>query len=216
MKVDYKKTVDLLLNEAGISSNEIYDFTDTPGEEEFRNNLDFCQEALERHKNYGIVPSTFYYRDNNSIDARAKKKNGHYLVGLNKGLLEFFDRCFITVFTLSDIDEANKYVEIENKIPDSIGVLMYQVTIHFTFYHELGHLIQFVEREEIENDESLAEETNFSLVTHSEELDADIFSSICVSTHIYQYFEKHANFKSYNKVECSSFLYITPKSHFLI
>lgn len=191
MSLDYSKYIEYLKKELSISDDEIYDFSGSPGEKEFIENLEFCQEALIKHQKFGISPSYFFYRKYQNIDARAKKKNNNYVISINKGLIEFFYRCFVPYFSLNEFDKLNKYIDLEKKLQEPIGETMYKVLIHFTFYHELGHLIQFVDKNDIELDESLNKNSSYSIESHSNELDADLFSSLCVSTHIYQYFEHY-------------------------
>ena len=189
MEADYKKVIKNLVNELNFQENEIYDFSGSAGENEFQSNFKFCQGALHLHKEYGIEPYYFYYRDFSEIDAKARKTQGHYLIGINRGIIEFFYRTLVTYFNLQDYDEVYNYIELEEKLANPIGELMYQSILHFTFYHELGHLIQFSKKEIADLCESLIEGADYSIDLHCEELDADLFASISLSTHFYQYFE---------------------------
>jgi len=189
--VDYKERIEYLEKELNISKSEIFDFSDTAGENEFISHYKFCQDALLLHKDFGIEPYLIYYKDLSDIDAKARKTKKHYLIIINKGIIEFFNRNLVSYFDLHDYDEVNKYLELENKLTNPIGELMYQSIMHFTFYHELGHLIQFSGKENGELNESLNDGHKYSIDLHCEELDADLFASISLSTHLYQYFERY-------------------------
>ena len=191
MNLDYNNNISILINEIGWETEEIYKFQGTPGEDEYFQSFKFCQEALILNKKYGIYPNIFFFRNNSKIDAKAIKKDKYYIIWLNKGIIDLFNRYFVTYFYLDEIDELNKYSSLESQLIDSIGKLMYQSTLHFTFYHELGHLIQFVEKPDLSIAESLNTKAAYSIIKHSEEIDADLFSSICLSTHFYQYFEDY-------------------------
>jgi hypothetical protein len=68
---------------------------------------------------------------------------------------------------------------------------MFQLAIHFTFYHELAHLIQRSDSQN-ESEVSLSScERQYSERSHIEELDADAFSSICLASHVVQLFENN-------------------------
>lgn len=64
---------------------------------------------------------------------------------------------------------------------------MYQLTMHFTFYHELAHLIQNSEYLETYIYETPVEFKSFDLTKHRLELDADNFSGISIATQSQQY-----------------------------
>lgn len=189
MDVDYKKDIEYLVKVLNFQENEIFDFSDSAGEDEFQSNFTFCKGALQLNKEYGIEPYYFYYRDFSDIDAKARKTQGHYIIGVNRGIIEFFYRSLVTYFNLQNYDEVDKYIELEEKLANPIGELMYQSILHFTFYHELGHLVQFSKKENADLCESLIEGFDYSIDLHCEELDADLFASISLSTHFYQYFE---------------------------
>lgn len=189
-----KKNIDLLINEVGIPEAEIFFILGYAGEEEFLENYKFCQETLDSYHEYGISPSCFYFRDSTDFYANARKtKSGHYLIGINKGIAEFFYRTLVAYFDLDNFDDLQKYRLLEDKLQNPIGELMYQSILHFTFYHELGHLIQFTEFDIKELNESLTDGNEYSISNHCDELDADLFASISLSTHLYQYFEKYFN-----------------------
>ncbi len=185
----FKENIKLISDKAGITQADIFDFIGTAGEEEFLESYIFYQEALDNHSSYGISPNFFYFKDSTDFNAKARKtKNGVYLIEINRGITEFFYRTLVTYFDLNNI---GNYKFLENKMQNSIGELMYQSIMHFTFYHELGHLIQFTESSEKDLNEYLIKDNNYSINAHCEELDADLFASISVSTHIFQYFEKY-------------------------
>lgn len=215
MKDLFRKNIEILKNEVRISEDEIFDFIGYAGQDEFLENYIFCQTALDDHQKYGIFPSFFYFRNCNDISANARKtKNGYYLIGLNKGLSDFFYRNLVLYFNLENFDNLQKYKLIEDKLEQPIGELMYKSILHFTFYHELGHLIQFTEFVNKELNESLVDGNEYNIDNHCDELDADLFASISLSTHLYQYFEKYFNCKL-DKDSIESYLSILTSSIFI-
>lgn len=211
----FKKNIEFLTKTLGISKSEVFDFLGTAGEEEYLESYNFYQEALAKHADYGVSPSYFYFKDSSDFNAKARKtKDNFYLIEINKGITEFFYRCLVTYFDLDNFDKLNKYKILESKLQNPIGELMYQSIMHFTFYHELGHLIQFTESSEKDLNESLISGCKYSVEEHCEELDADLFASISVSTHIYQYFEKYFNGQP-NKDSIESYISILTSSIFI-
>ena len=67
-----------------------------------------------------------FFRNNSKIDAKAIKKDKYYIIWLNKGIIDLFNRYFVTYFYLDEIDELKKYSSLESQLIDSIGKLMYK------------------------------------------------------------------------------------------
>lgn len=214
MIADYKANIEYLVNVLNFQEYEIFDFSDKVGEDEFESNYQFCQGALFLHREFGIEPCYFYYRDFSDLDAKAIKTQNHYLIGINRGIVESYYRDLVTYFKLQDYDEVHKYIELEEKLANPVGELMYQSILHFTFYHELGHLIQFSGKENGDICESLNDGLDYSIDLHSEELDADLFASISVSTHFYQYLKKQLN-KELSANDVTNYISILTSSIFI-
>lgn len=195
----YEETLELLENEIGLPPHDLFNYAGSPGVEEFQTYFDFSNLTLHNNYKFGITPSFFYYKDCDERHAKARKIGDNYIIEVNKGLVEFYNRILIAYFDLEDFDNLKRYQDLEAKLGNQIGELMYQSITIFTFYHELGHLIQFTDKHDVESAESLIEGANYSLELHCEELDSDLFASLSLSTHMYQYFEKFMNAEMNNQ-----------------
>ncbi len=71
-----------------------------------------------------------------------------------------------------------------------INNLMYQAGCHYTFYHEMAHLIQKSDYLGLNMEENPQPIEFFDFNRHLLEIDADTFSALCLGTHIMQYSEK--------------------------
>ncbi|GAA3773325.1 hypothetical protein [Flavobacterium ginsengiterrae] len=89
----------------------------------------------------------------------------------------------------NEIDEIIKikYPAIYNNLDNPSNVLLYQVAQHFTFYHELAHLIQKSDLLYNFLYERPQQQEHFSIVNYKLELDAD---ELATATHIHQYIFK--------------------------
>ncbi len=187
----YNEVLEHLKQNLGYTTRLLFDISSSAGKEEYERFFNYYQSNIERHYEYGFSNGYFYFIDSSEIDARARKTKSNYLIGISKEIIERFGRLFHTYFNIEEIPELKDYNNIQQKISNPIGELMYQFILHFTFYHELGHLIQFINSSDIEREESPNKQSNFNIKDHDDELDADMFSSICLSSHISQYFEDY-------------------------
>jgi hypothetical protein len=117
---------------------------------------------------------------------------------------------------LLNIEVHNDLIVFEKLLDVPINVLMYQNLIHFTFYHELGHLIQKSDYLESGLFENIVTEEDFNFYRHVLELDADEYSTLSIGTHLIQYSDKIFG-KTVSKEQfenlvvingCSIFLYL--------
>jgi hypothetical protein len=180
----YNEVIEHLEQKLEYQPTFLFDFSTSPGREEYEKFFNFYQGNIERHYEYGFSNGYFFFIDKNEIDARARKIKSCYLIGISKEIVERFGRQFHTYFSVKEIPELNNYLDLEGKLKNSIGELMYHFILHFTFYHELGHLIQFINTGDLEKEESNTSDGIFNITDHIDELDADMFGSICISSHI--------------------------------
>lgn len=169
----------------------LFDVEYSPHKLEYLKFFNFYNETLQINGDYGITPAYLFFINSFSINARAQlSKNGYYLIGINMGTINWL----INNFKLNDklIEESNIF--LFNKLAPytdiPINNLMYQAGCHFTFYHELAHLIQksnYLELNLEENPETIG---FFDINRHLIEIDADTFSALCLGTHIMQYSDK--------------------------
>lgn len=187
--IEYTKDGLAIIKQGIIKEDEIFDFSLSPYNKEFLNVFNFYKEALGESAHYGVNPAYILYSNDRSVNARALKRDKISLVMINAGLLVWL------IENLKEKEEiqsilSNGYKSISESLDCSINELMYQNALHFTFYHELGHLVQqsnLLNDSLYENSESLA---TFDFQRHQLEMDADSFSALCMSTHLIQYIKK--------------------------
>ncbi|MDP2541554.1 hypothetical protein Q8W23_08725 [Tenacibaculum discolor] len=169
-----------------ITSDEIYDLEFYQNKEEVLKAFKFYNETLINNYYYGIDPSYLFFENNLSINAKATKDvDGKYIISINIGTIHFL----IEKIKKTNIFDNVVVVKLLQPYFDlPISVLMYQMGLHFTFYHELAHLIQ---KSEYLNNSMVEENSDvFDLKKHVLEMDADSFSGVMMSTHVLQYSEK--------------------------
>ena len=201
---NYPAHINELIETGIVKDDEIFDFDDSPYSEEFQKVFDFYSDTLKLNSNYGIAPSYLYFHDDWSVNAKATRSNDKYVVGINSG----------TIIHLMQKHEASETVifdEIE-LIKDYLGTepnrLMYQFSIHFTFYHEMAHLIQKSNELEKSIIEMNGSSKPYDEKRHLLELDADNYASLCLAAHILDLF--HTNFKgAYDLEKFSALVKIT-------
>lgn len=180
-----------IINNVGLNPELFYNLEDSPNQAEFLGIFNFYNETLEINKDYGIEPAHLFFVNLFSMNAMAGlSNNGYYLIGINMGTINWLIEKFKlndTLITESDIflfDKLAPYTDTP------INNLMYQAGCHYTFYHELAHLIQKSKYLELNMEENPENQENFDINRHLLEIDADTFSALCLGTHIMQYSEK--------------------------
>jgi hypothetical protein len=180
----YKDSIEALIKLTKITKEQIFDYSVSPYSEEFDHIYTFYSEALKRHSDYGIEPAYFFFENDTSVNAYAGVDNNIYILSIYSGTI---------IYLIKNIKEnrtfklSKEFCEFEGLLNTSINELMYTVAIHFTFYHELAHLIQkskFLSFKFYERDPGILE---FTERRHLLELDADQFSALCIGTHLVQY-----------------------------
>lgn len=212
--VNYQEISKIIIENTFIKEDEIFDFELSPYKEEFNSSFKFYYEALKVHSYYGIEPNLLFYKNEYSVNAAACKQNGFYIVYINMGTLVYLITRFKENTNLIDRSIDIELLEFEKKLDVPINILMYQVAKHFTFYHEMAHLVQ--QSDLLENGlfENRIDNDKYSFINHLLELDADKFSALCVGEHILQYsrnlFGKNINNDQIEKllvITCSSALF---------
>jgi len=208
----YSKETTSVVKNTEFTAGEVFDYENSPYKEEFSKTFNFSKGALNLATKYGVDNGLIFFYNDFSVNARAGKSNGFNIICLNSGL---------QIWTIQNLFEKNEiheilkaiYVNEIDYLDNPINVLMYQLTMHFTFYHELAHLVQKSEYLESHLYERPFEVEEFDLTRHKLEIDADSFSGISIAAHIQQYALKHfENDLDSNKMEsliemfCSSSL----------
>ncbi|WP_430404227.1 hypothetical protein [Fluviicola sp.] len=179
----YRNMVARILKETSIPEDDIFDFESSPHCNEFNQAFKFYDEAISRNAHFGIEPHLLFYKKSYSINAAATKENEHYIININAGtIVHLMER-----FKPENVPLNDEYADFQNLLDVSIANLMYNTALHFTFYHELAHLIQKSDLLDSTLFERPDTVSRFSIERHILELDADTFSSLCVGTHLLQY-----------------------------
>jgi hypothetical protein len=192
----YKKSVEEI-KLLGYPTNDIFDIDGSPGESEYYHICDYYQRNLEyNYKKYKIDPSIFFLRPSQTINARAIKSPTCLLIATNKGTIDFLFTKFKKNKTLiSSIPKLNSYLELEKSLDTPFHLLAYQANQNFTFYHEMGHLVQFSKRQSGSNkiSEQSSNTGNFKIQKHVDEIDSDTFSALYASGHVFQYINNYVS-----------------------
>lgn len=184
---EYYKVIAEVSAATAIPSDEFFDYRDSPSKEEFDAIFTFYQETLLLNEGYGITPSYLYFNPGLTANAQAKKVADCYLVSINMAMVINLMTMFKDKPALLDGTDNEELIAFQELLDAPINELMYQNAIHFTFYHEMAHLIQnseFLEGALYERVDSVVE---FSIRRHNLELDADEFSALCIGSHAIQY-----------------------------
>ena len=165
-----------------------FDIEFSPYVDEYLKFFEFYRDALDTHSYYGITPSFLFFANDNRVNARATFSGSYYIISINSGTLVWLIQ---NLQQNEDFKKDVKLFEILAKGLDTeINNLMYQSACHYTFYHEMAHLVQkskYIDSSLGENPKELKE---FDFQRHVLEYDADVFSSLCIGAHIMQYVEK--------------------------
>ena len=185
----YQDEINNLLLNTAVNKEQVFDFSFVPHAEEFQKTFAFYRQTLDQSVKWGIQNSYIFFINDTSANAKAGVSNGFGIIGINSGLIISL---IINLNNRKEIDEIIKikYPGIYNNLDNPSNVLLYQVAQHFTFYHELAHLIQ---KSDLLNNflyERPQQQEHFSIINHKLELDADSFSALATAAHIHQYIFK--------------------------
>lgn len=174
-----------------LQSNDFFDCEFSPHKEEILEVFKFYNEALLNHAYYGIKPAYIYINNYTTINAFASyhRDKNKYSVSINIGTILWLIQTFKLNDCITHKSNIRLFQIIQPNIDTPINNLMYQTALHYTFYHEMAHLIQNSSYLEL-NLEEAPREDGYTEKRHILELDADEFSSLCIGTHILQYVEK--------------------------
>jgi hypothetical protein len=176
-----------IISETGIKIEQIFDFSLSPYLEELSKVFEFYRKTLDINSlRYNLKKSYIFYLNDKSVNAKAGISDKYNIICINSGLIIFLIQ---NIFEKEELDKNLKfdYKEIYNFLDNPIHILMYQVALHFTFYHELGHLVQKSEILKSFICERPTGINDFDLKMHKLEFDADSFSATSIGAHIHQY-----------------------------
>lgn len=210
----YKNKIEEVTNKTSMDIKHIFEYDLSPYKEEFDDVFGFYQENLDLNTKYGITPSVIFFNNKGTINAKAGKIDGHFIISMNMGLIVGLIDIFENKKDLIKKENNKEFLDFEKTLDSPIHHLMYQNAVHFTFYHEMAHLIQKSEFLEHNLYEHLDNSLGFSERRHLLELDADEFSSISIGVHILDYAEKMFG-KEFNSEQLKKLLIIACSSIFL-
>lgn len=191
--LDYELYMRELVSITPIQPTDIFFYDSEPYTddiiEEFHKLFSFYQGWLNRQKRYGIIKGFFFFNPNSSVNAKATRYDDYFIMTINKGTVLKLWQEFQIRDELFLNPGLEKFNIVQHKSDYPFNKLMFQLCCHFTFYHELGHLIQKSELLKDGMSEDVEVMTTFDSARHLLEYDADIFSAICLGTHVYQYIE---------------------------
>lgn len=198
----YKNNVQKI-RDLGYPTNDIFEIDGSPGEQEYYEICDYYQSNLEyNYYKYNINPSLFFLRPITSINARAIKSSSALLIATNRGTIDFlFTKFKRNTNLISENPNLKNYVELEKKLDTPFHILAYQANQNFTFYHEMGHLVQFSTHSSSSNSKSEQSSSTgrFDFQKHIDEIDADTFSALYASGHVFQYIKNYVSTKPSNQ-----------------
>ncbi|CAL2093320.1 conserved protein of unknown function [Tenacibaculum sp. 190524A02b] len=188
---NYTEHINQLVQEIGVSEAEIFNPEFSPNLEEYLNIFSFYQEALLHNNDFGIEPAYLFFKNDFSLNAAATKTlNDVYLVSINMGTINWLIDRLKTNSALVEETDINLFRILSPYLDIPINRLLYQACCHFTFYHEMGHLIQNSDLLLDTLRENPNGNVNYDFNRHLLEIDADTFSALCLGTHIFQYCDR--------------------------
>lgn len=188
---NYKRIINEVITNTSISKDDVFDYEFSPSKDEFDKIFEFYYNALLKNAYYGIEPCLLFFTNAFSINAAACFNNGYYIIYIHMGTIVSLKERFKDNRDLLINCNLDEYIEFEKSLDIQINELMYQNAMHYTFYHEMAHLIQKSDLLEQTIYESFDEENIFSIKKHILEFDADQFSSLCIGAHTLQYVKKN-------------------------
>ena len=187
----YREHIAEIINTVGLHHNLFSDLEGLENELEFLNVFEFYSETLELNHDYGIAPTFLFFINSDTINARAGRSvNNQFLLGINRGTINWLIDNFKSNKTLVSDNNILLFDSLNPYLDTSLNNLMYQAGCHYTFYHEMAHLIQQSDCLELNMEENPQPIDVFDFDRHLLEIDADTFSALCLGTHIMQYSEK--------------------------
>lgn len=191
----YNENSKALYEQKLVNPNEIFELKGNPEDEEYLELFEFYQSNLHHlEEKFGCEPSYFYIRNEAEINAKARKRSNNYTIGINHKVLHTLFTKYQAYFNVTEIKGLEEYQGLQNILTNDLHDLIYQAVLHFNFYHEWAHLLQF--KAEGDSEVSLQEDSNiYDEESHIAEIDADCVSCYSCASHFYQYLKKYSSQK---------------------
>ncbi len=182
----YEEISNLLRSDTSIKKDDVYDFELSPDSQIYEQYFQFCIENLRNYcTEYDIQPSFFYFRNNTTVNACVTISKPNFIVGVNSGTIQQLHQ----LFSKTDIFNQNlkEFLDFQKILDVPLKQLMFQLSTQFTYYHELGHLIQ----EPPSIFQGLEENYKAELrgKSHILEFDADLHGANSIAFHVLQYWD---------------------------
>lgn len=205
---DYHSVVSELVQRRITPARQVFLYEQHRLAQSYEQFFQFAQVNLSevcRSKNYNIDPARFYYPNGSDVNACAIFDQGYYIIEVNRGTLEqlfalFCDNNPIHIDAeLADYQRLNEILEAK---PHNVSLcyLLYQNATLFTYYHELGHLIQYSNEinglatapltKSIQEHYMASASAAFDPLDHVVEYDADLHGANSIAFHIIDLWER--------------------------
>jgi len=186
----YENEISEIIKNNLLSRDEIFDYRDTPLEI-YCNKLFLYYKALIRNNSdiYDIEPNFFVFKNKTTVNASAVVKEGCSLVSINIGTIKELKEIFLDNAKQTKDIFGESIQELDQFLVDkksSVMDFMYNSASIFLLNHEIGHLIQNIDKIELNLNESNEEISDFNIDRHIYEVDSDIFSAMKLSQDIYR------------------------------
>jgi hypothetical protein len=191
----YEINTGILTSNNFIPSNWIFEYLNDPLAELFDRFYKFAQDNLDHHcEEYDIKPSTFFYKNDTTINAAAGRIKDHSIIFINNGTMETMYN-FLYLNNNAFFQDRYLKTHYADFLPLNTppGYIMYQVTMQFTYYHELAHVIQkspqltsFI----TEAYGAAGMGGGYQYEQHLREFDADLHAAQMNYLHIHEFWER--------------------------
>ena len=187
----YNRHMEEIIRVTEVQAKSIFNPEYSPLLDDYLETFSFYQDALVHNKDFGIEPAFLFFNNHLSRNAAATKTlSGVFLVSINMGTIDWLVQRLKNNTALIEETDINLFRILSPVLDKPINELFYQSCCHFTFYHEMGHLVQNSNLLIDSIEENPTHNSVFNLDRHLLEIDADTFSALCLGTHIVQYCER--------------------------
>jgi hypothetical protein len=197
---DYNQVIQELMDQEAVPDNEICKFEFFMIADVFQNYFQFCQEHLSETClgfGYPIQPARMYFASFHSVNAGARRGQNYSIIKVHMGSIQNLHDLFSGESLLED-PRLSEYREFDQLLRATqtppFEFLLFQTGTLFTYYHELGHLIQVGNAghslAETSEQYSAEEEAVFDPHKHILEFDADQFAANQLAQHVIHFIGK--------------------------
>ncbi len=171
----------------------------------------FCQTNLSTEQDqWAIQPARFYFCDDDSINACAMRRTSidpakipdHFVIGIHKGLIKELHNFFAHAIRVTSSVGFEDFLQLQRQSGFPVAELIYTCALQFTYYHELGHLVQFSDLPSAgrplaarkaaaaESYQLNAAHQPFDLEAHLMEFDADLYAGHFIALHLIDFWKR--------------------------